>query len=49
MEDRVILDVMEDVFYPNEIPENLVLISQLKVFQGGGVQEGGYLEDIEGS
>ena len=29
-------------------PENFVLTSQLEVCQNGG-QEGGYLEDIEGS
>ena len=30
-------------------PENFVLISQLEVCQEGGGQEGGYLEDVEGS
>ena len=30
-------------------PENFVLIYQLEVWRGGGGQEGGYLEDIEGS
>ena len=30
-------------------PENFVLISQSEVCQEGGGQEGGYLEDIEGS
>ena len=30
-------------------PENFVLISQLEVCQEGGGQEGGILEDVEGS
>ena len=30
-------------------PENFVLISQLEVCQEGGGQEGGELEDVEGS
>ena len=30
-------------------PENFVLIPQLEVCQEGGGQEGGYLEDVEGS
>ena len=30
-------------------PENFVLISQLEVCPEGGGQEGGYLEDVEGS
>ena len=42
MEDRVILDVMNDVFLPQGIyPENFVLISLLEVFQEGGVMKGG--------
>ena len=51
MEDLVIPDVMNDVFLPQgRYPENFVLISQLEEGQeGGGCQEGGYLEDIEGS
>ena len=45
MDDRVIPDVMNDVLLPRvRYPENFVLISQLEV-----CQEGGYLEDIEGS
>ena len=45
MEDLVIPDVMNDVFLPQGSgPENLVLISQLEA-----CQEGGYLEDSEGS
>ena len=45
MEDLVIADVMNDVFSPQGIyPENFVFISQLEV-----CQEGGYLEDVEGS
>ena len=50
MEDRVIPDVMNDVFLSQgRYPENFVLISQLEVCQEGGVQERGYLEDIGGS
>ena len=50
MEDKVIPDVMNDVFSPQgRYPENFILISQLEVCQEGGGQEGGYLEDIEGS
>ena len=50
MEDRVIPDIMNDVFLPQgRYPENIVLISQLEVCQEGGVKKGGYLEDIEGS
>ena len=43
MEDRVIPDVMIDVFLPQgRYPESLVPISQLKVCQeGGGVKKGG--------
>ena len=49
MEDMVIPDVMNDFFAPQErYPENCVLISLLEVCQEGG-QEGGYLEDVEGS
>ena len=49
MDARVILDVMNGVLLPQgRYPENFVLISQLEVFQNGG-QEGGYLEDIDGS
>ena len=30
-------------------PDHLVLISQLEVYQkGGGSEEGGYVEDVEG-
>ena len=51
MEDLVIPDVMNDVFLPQgRYPENFVLISQLEEGQeGGGGQEGGYLEDIDDS
>ena len=50
MEDRIILDVRDDVFLPQgRYPENLVLICQLEVCQEEGGQEGGYLEDVEGS
>ena len=49
MEDRVIHEVMNDVFPPERYPENLVLISQSEVCQEGGGQEVGYLEDIDGS
>ena len=42
MEDRVIPDVMNDVFLPQErYPENFVLISLLEVCQEGGVKKGG--------
>ena len=43
MEDRVISDIMNDVFLPlGRYPENFVLISLLKVCQeGGGVKKGG--------
>ena len=43
MEDRVIPDVMNDVFLPQgRYPENFVLISQLEVCQeGGGVKKRG--------
>ena len=45
MEDRVIPDVLNDVYLPQGIyPENFVLIALLEV-----CQEGGYLEDVEGS
>ena len=44
MEDRVIPDVMSDVYLPQgRYPENFKLISLLKV-----CQEGGYLEDVGG-
>ena len=42
MEDRVIPDVMNDVFLPlGRYPENFVLISQLEEGQEGGVKKGG--------
>ena len=45
MEDRFIPEVMNHVFLPQGgYPENFVLISLLEV-----CQEGGYLEDVEGS
>ena len=41
MEDRVIPDVMNDVFLPQgRYPENFVLISQLEVCQEGGSRRG---------
>ena len=50
MEDRVIPDVMNDVFLPQgRYPENFVLISFLEVCQEGGGQEGLYLEEVEGT
>ena len=50
MEDRFILDVMDDVFIPQgRYPENVVPISLLEVCQECGGQEGGYLEDVGGS
>ena len=45
MEDMVVPDVMNGVFLARgRYPENFVLICQYEV-----CQEGGYLEDIEGS
>ena len=45
MDDSVIHDVMNDFLLPQgRYPENFMMISQLEVYQ-----EGGYLEDIEGS
>ena len=45
MEDSVIPDVMNDVFYPKkDTLKFFLLISQFEV-----CQEGGYLEDVEGS
>ena len=50
LDDMVIPDVMNDVFMPQgRYTVNFVLISQLEVYQEGGGQEGGYLEDVEGS
>ena len=50
MEDRVIPDIMNDVFLPQGIyPESFMLIYILEVCQKLGGQEEGYLEDIEGS
>ena len=50
MDDRVINDIMNDILLPQgRYPKNVVLISQLEVCQEEGGQEGGYLEDIEGS
>ena len=41
MEDRVIPDVMNDVFLPKQrYPENFVLISLLEVCQEGGSRRG---------
>ena len=49
-EGGVIFDVMHDVFFPQgRYPKHFVLISLWEVCQEGGVQEGGYLEDVEGS
>ena len=45
MEDRVIPEITNYVILPQGIyPENFILISQLEVYQ-----DGGYLEDVEGS
>ena len=50
MEDRVIPNIMNDVYVPQgRYPENFVFISQLEVCQKGGGQEVGYLEDVGGS
>ena len=49
MEDRVIPDVMNDVFLPQgRYPENFVLISQLEVCQEGGVKKGGTWRTLMG-
>ena len=46
----VVPDVMNYVFLlQGRYPENFVLISQLEVCQEEGDQEGGYLENIEGT
>ena len=48
MEDRVIPDIMKDVFLPQgRYPKNFRLISQLEVCQDSGVKKGEYLEDME--
>ena len=45
MKDMVISDVMKDIFLPQgRYPDNFMLISKSEV-----CQEGGYLEDVEGS
>ena len=50
MEDRVIPDVMNDVYLPQgRYPENFVLISQLEVCQEGGVKKGGTWRTLGGS
>ena len=50
VEDRVIPDVIPDVFIPlGRYPENFVLISLFEVCQEGEGQEGGYLENVGGS
>ena len=42
MEDIVVPDVLNDVFYPQgRYPENFGLISQLEVCQEWGVKKGG--------
>ena len=47
MEDRVILDVMDDVFLPQgKYPESFMLIYLLEVCQEVGGQEWGFLVDI---
>ena len=40
MEDRVILDIMDDFLAQRRYPENFMLISQLEVCQEGGVKKG---------
>ena len=50
LEDRVILDVMDDIILPpGRYPENFMLISLLEVCQEGGCPPWWYLEDIEDS
>ena len=42
MDDRVIPDVMNDIFLPQgRYPENFVLLSQLEVRQEGGIKKRG--------
>ena len=42
MEDRVVPDIINDVFLPQgRYPDNFVLISQLEVCKEGGVKKGG--------
>ena len=42
MDDRVIVDIMNDVLLPQgRYPENFMMISQLEVCQEGGVKKGG--------
>ena len=42
MEDKVIPDIMNDVFIPQgRYPENFMLMSQLEVCQEGGVKKEG--------
>ena len=49
LDDKVIPDVMNDVFLPKErYPENFVLIFQLEVCREGGSGRE-YLEDVVGS
>ena len=49
MEDMVILDVMNDVFYPKEDILNIFVDITIQSVSGRGCQEGGYLKDIERS
>ena len=50
MEELIIPGVMNDVFIPQgRYPENFVPISQLEGCQEWGGQEGGYMEEVEGS
>ena len=44
MDDRVIPDVMNDVFYPKEATLSFILISLIEAYK-----EWGDLEDVEGS
>ena len=49
MGDKVIPDVIIDVFLPQgRYPENFLLISQLECVNKG-VNKGGYMEDVGGS
>ena len=50
LEDRVIPDVMNDVFCtPRKIPGKFCVDISIRSVSGRGGQEGGYLEDIEAS
>ena len=49
MEDMVILDVMNDVFYPKEDTLKISIDISIGSVSGRGGQERGYLEGVQGS